>query len=67
VRHEYIHHLRAVDYNGHAHVRAALMPTQVVIPILGGELLLGTYQEVLVIDDQTDPAPRFVIIQVSGE
>jgi secondary thiamine-phosphate synthase enzyme len=64
---EYIHHLRDVDFNGHAHVRAALMATNVVVPVADGQLLLGTYQEILVIDDQTDPAPRFVVIQVSGE
>lgn len=65
--HKYFHHLRDVDFNGHAHVRSALMATNVVVPIADGQLLLGTYQEILVIDDQTDPAPRFVVIQVSGE
>lgn len=63
----YIHHLRAVDFNGHAHVRSALMTINVVIPIVDGQLMLGTYQEILVIDDQTDPAPRYVVIQVNGE
>jgi secondary thiamine-phosphate synthase enzyme len=67
VSHEYIHHLRAVDFNGHAHVRSAVMTVNVVIPILDGKLMLGTYQEILVIDDQTDPAPRYIVIQVSGE
>jgi secondary thiamine-phosphate synthase enzyme len=67
MKHEYIHHLRAVDFNGHAHVRSALMTINVVIPVFEGQLLLGTYQEILVIDDQTDPAPRYVVIQVSGE
>jgi thiamine phosphate synthase YjbQ (UPF0047 family) len=43
------------------------MTVNVVIPILDGKLMLGTYQEILVIDDQTDPAPRYVVIQVSGE
>lgn len=67
VRGEYIHHLRDVDFNGHAHVRSALMTGNVVIPIADSQMLLGTYQEILVIDDQTDPAPRYVVIQVSGE
>jgi secondary thiamine-phosphate synthase enzyme len=66
MEHEYIHHLRDVDFNGHAHVRSALMTINVLIPLFEGELLLGTYQEILVIDDQTDPAPRYVVIQVSG-
>lgn len=64
---EYIHHLREVDFNGHAHVRSTLMTVSIVVPIVDGQMLLGTYQEILVIDDQTDPAPRYVVIQVSGE
>jgi len=67
VDHPYLHHLREVDYNGHAHVRTALMNVSAVVPVLDGQLLLGTHQEILVIDDQTDPAPRYVIIQVNGE
>lgn len=64
---EYKHHLRGVDFNGHAHVRSALMTISVTIPILDGKLLMGTYQEILVIDEQTYPAPRHVILQVMGE
>jgi secondary thiamine-phosphate synthase enzyme len=67
VARNYYHHLRAVDFNGHAHVRSALMTVQVVIPIIEGNLFLGTYQDILVIDDQTEPAPRYVVFQVSGE
>ena len=61
------HHIRAVDFNGHAHLRAALMPTSVTIPVVQGKLALGTYQEILVIDDQTDQEPRYLILQVMGE
>lgn len=67
ITHEYKHHLRGADFNGHAHVRCAVMGITVSIPILDGELLLGTYQDILVVDDQTDPAPRRVVLQVMGE
>lgn len=67
VAHEYKHHLRAVDLNGHAHVRSTLMTINVIIPIQDGELLLGTHQEILVIDDQTELLPRYLVVQVSGE
>jgi len=63
----YKHHLRAVDYNGHAHLRAAVMPTSVVVPVVQGILMLGTYQEILLIDDQVEQEPRQVILQVMGE
>jgi secondary thiamine-phosphate synthase enzyme len=66
VDYKYIHHLKGVDFNGHAHVRSALLTVSVTIPILNGDMLLGQYQEILVIDDQTDPAPRQVVVQVIG-
>ena len=67
VLHDYKHHLKEVDFNGHAHMRSALMTINVTIPILEEKLLLGTHQEILVIDDQTEPAPRHLVIQVTGE
>ena len=67
VNHAYHHHLRNVDFNGQAHVRTALMTINVTIPIFDGEMMLGTYQEILVFDDQTDPATRYVAVQVTGE
>ena len=64
---EYLHHMRSVDFNGHAHLRSALLSISATIPILEGELQLGTYQEVLILDDQVEPAARYVILQVTGE
>ena len=63
----YLHHIRGVDFNGHAHVRAALMQTEVSVPVVGGKMALGTYQDIIVIDDQVDAEPRYVILQVMGE
>jgi secondary thiamine-phosphate synthase enzyme len=62
----YHHHLKAVDFNAHAHLRSALLTVSVAIPVVGGDLALGTYQDILVIDDQSDPANRRVIVQVMG-
>lgn len=64
---EYFHHLREVDFNGYAHIRAALMPTSIILPIEDGKLVLGTHQEILVVDSQPEELPRYVYIQVSGE
>jgi len=63
----YHHHLREVDFNGFAHIRAALMPTSIVIPIYDGELVLGTHQEILVVDSQPEEIARYVFLQVTGE
>lgn len=64
---EYLHHQRAVDFNGYAHIRAAIMPTSLVIPISNGNLVLGTHQEILVVDNQPEEMPRFVFLQITGE
>jgi secondary thiamine-phosphate synthase enzyme len=67
VERDYRHHLRAVDFNGHAHIRAALFGPSVTIPVADGQLLLGRYQEILVLDMQTERAPRSVVLQILGE
>jgi len=63
----YKHHMREVDYNGHAHVLAAFMQPSVQIPFVNGKMALGTYQEILVIDDQVDQETRYLLLQAMGE
>jgi thiamine phosphate synthase YjbQ (UPF0047 family) len=43
------------------------MPTSVVIPISDGSLVLGTHQEILVVDNQPEELPRYVFLQITGE
>lgn len=64
---EYRHHLRGFDENGAAHLRSALLSVSVTVPVVGGELYLGTYQEILVLDMDPGEKIRTVLIQVSGE
>jgi secondary thiamine-phosphate synthase enzyme len=63
----YKHHLRGVDRNGAAHVRTAIIPTSVVLPVQSGNLALGEYQDILVVDMQPELKMRSVLIQVMGE
>lgn len=65
--HDYKHHLRGYDENGAAHARAALLNRSVSVPLLDGDLLLGTYQEILAIDMDPKVKTRTVIVQVMGE
>lgn len=64
---KYLHHVREVDFNGYAHIRASLMPISITIPILNGRLTMGTHQEIQVIDNQPEELPRFVVLQIIGE
>lgn len=65
--HEYKHHIRKVDFNCHAHLRAILMQASVSVPVIDGEMTLGLHQEILLIDDQVEQKPRNLILQLIGE
>jgi secondary thiamine-phosphate synthase enzyme len=55
------------DDNGFSHIRATLMGPQMTAPVVDGELLLGTWQQIVVIDHDNKPRRRTVRIQVVGE
>ena len=64
---EYRHHLRWGDDNGSSHVRAALLGPSIAIPIVEGELTLGTWQQVMLLEFDTRPRQREVVVQVIGD
>jgi secondary thiamine-phosphate synthase enzyme len=64
---DYHHHDTWGDDNGSSHVRAALLKPSLTIPFVKGKLLLGTWQQVVVIDFDTRPRNRDVIVQLAGE
>jgi secondary thiamine-phosphate synthase enzyme len=64
---DYRHHLRWGDDNGSSHVRAALLGPSVTIPFKGGELMLGQWQQVAVIEFDTRPRRREIVVQIIGE
>ena len=61
------HHLRWGDDNGSSHVRAALLGPSLTVPFAGGALLLGTWQQIILIEFDTRPRKREVVIQIVGE
>ncbi len=64
---DYKHHLRGYDQNGAAHLRTALFGVSVSVPVQHGEMLLGTYQEIIVIDFDRVAKTRTIVVQVTGE
>lgn len=63
---EYRHHLRWGDDNGSSHVRAALLGPSITIPFEDRTLLVGTWQQVMLIEFDTRPREREVIVQMLG-
>ncbi|NPV87616.1 MAG: YjbQ family protein [Anaerolineae bacterium] len=63
----YLHHLRGYDVNGAAHVRTALVSPYAALPVVNGDLALGEWQDVVVVDMQPERKQRSFLIQVVGE
>jgi secondary thiamine-phosphate synthase enzyme len=53
--------------NGHSHLRGQLQGSFVTIPFSGGAMLLGTWQQIVLIDFDTRARTRDLIIQIMGE
>jgi len=63
----YAHDATWGDGNGFSHVRAALLGASLTVPVRSGKLLLGTWQQIVVIDFDNKSRRRKVIVQVMGE
>lgn len=63
----YFHEETWNDGNGHSHVRASLLGPSITIPFDGGNLLLGTWQQVVLVDFDVRRRTRNLIVQLTGE
>ncbi len=63
----YAHDRAWGDGNGHSHVRASLLGASLVIPVSNKKLVLGTWQQVVLVDFDNRPRSRRVVVQVMGE
>ena len=61
---DYRHHERWGDDNGSSHVRAAMLGPSLTIPVIDGELTLGTWQQIMLLEFDTRPREREIVIQV---
>jgi secondary thiamine-phosphate synthase enzyme len=50
-----------------AHVKSALTQTSIGIPIIGGELALGTWQGLFLFEHRSRPHERRIVLHASGE
>jgi secondary thiamine-phosphate synthase enzyme len=61
---EYEHNRLNHDSNSHAHQRASLVGSSESVPVAGGRLGLGTWQQLVLIDFDDRPRERTVVVQV---
>ena len=55
------------DGNGHSHVRASIQGASFNVPFKDGELLLGTWQQIIFIDFDNKPKHRKITVQITGK
>jgi secondary thiamine-phosphate synthase enzyme len=55
------------DDNGFSHLRASFMGPGLTAPVAEGNILLGTWQQIVVIDHDNRPRSRKIFVQVMGE
>ena len=63
---EYEHNARWGDGNGFSHVRSALLKTSLSLPVVNGELMLGTWQQVVAINLDNRPRERELVAVLVG-
>ncbi len=54
------------DDNGFSHIRATLMGPGITVPFQSERLVLGTWQQIVVIDHDNRPRSRKIFVQVIG-
>lgn len=62
----YDHDARWGDGNGFSHVRAAMLGPSITVPVKDGDLVLGTWQQIVLVDFDNRPRTRTVHVQVIG-
>lgn len=54
------------DGNGNAHVRAALLGPSLTIPFVNNHMILGTWQQIVLVDCDNRPRQRKITVQMMG-
>jgi secondary thiamine-phosphate synthase enzyme len=62
----YRHDAKWGDGNGYAHVRAALLGPSLTVPLIKSRLVLGTWQQIVLVDFDNEPRDREVLVSISG-
>lgn len=55
------------DDNGFSHMRATMMGPGITVPLHDGEPILGTWQQIVIINHDNRPRQRRIFLQVMGK
>jgi secondary thiamine-phosphate synthase enzyme len=63
----YHHDQRWGDGNGFSHLRAALLGPSLTVPVTAGKALLGTWQQIVLVENDLRPRRRKILLSFFGE
>jgi len=55
------------DGNGHSHVRASTIGPSLTVPVAAGQLVLGTWQQIILVDFDNRARSRRIVVTAIGE
>jgi secondary thiamine-phosphate synthase enzyme len=64
---EYEHDNTWHDGNGHSHIRASLIGPSLTVPFKNKGLMLGTWQQIVLLEMDIRPRERKIVLQMIGE
>jgi secondary thiamine-phosphate synthase enzyme len=62
----YHHDLRWGDGNGFSHLRAALLGPSLTVPVAGGRCVIGTWQQIVLVECDLAPRRRRIVLSFVG-
>lgn len=63
----YQHNISHHDGNAHSHLGASLLGPSLTVPLENGDLILGTWQQIVFIDFDNRPRKRNLVVKIMGE
>jgi secondary thiamine-phosphate synthase enzyme len=64
---DYGHEQAWHDGNGHSHLQATIMGPSLSVPVAGGRLVLGTWQQIFHLECDVKSRRREIVVTVMGE
>ncbi len=64
---DYAHHKTWHDYNGAGHLRSFLIKTSQTFPFQNGNLILGTWQQIVFVENDEKPRHREIFLTIIGD
>ncbi len=64
---EYHHDKKWQDHNGFSHIRSTFVGTSLVVPLINSELVLGSWQQIVLLEFDHKKRDRLITVQIVGE